>query len=357
MSFFLPTKLQTFFWEIKNRSFYIAVSFFFSFVISYQNSTSLLYLFVLSYKTNNLFDGLTLSGEEFSLFELKNGNNFIVSDIKEVEFLLSNVSNFSFSSLLYFYKILKNNDISCMKLFFIFTDVEEAFSSQIFICLFFCFIIIIPILFYESFSLVIPSLHFFEKQKWVSRITTTVIVWYFFLYNVQYTLIPRLADFLLKFQISSSGFSIIGQTKINSYCFWAITLLIGSSIIFLFFCLIFFSVIAQKIEIEYFTRRRNISRAVILLLSALISPSEVQLILAFVALSFFELAIYFFFFYKNFSYLAHNRSEKPQMQHTWRFLYTFTRLIIVFKKRLHFLIAQWLERTAVNRQAVGSKPT
>lgn len=313
---FLPTRLQTLFWEIKNRFFYLLLSFFLSFIVSYHYSTSLLYLFVLSYKGLN--DCAFIIPEKYN-------ENILQLVLKEIGFddlpnKLSNDENcstisllqkplnksldcvlwsdLSISTLLYFYKVLKDVDISSIS--FIFTDVKEAFSSTILICLIFSFLVIIPVFIYESFIFFLPSLHIFEKQKWLLQISIITLVWYFFIYNVQKSLIPKLAEFLLKFQISDFGFSVIGQMKIYTYCVWAITIFLTTSLIFLVFCLALFCVISQKIDIESITKHRKMSRVVILLLSAIIAPPEIQLFLAIIAVSFFESAIYYFFFYKNF---------------------------------------------------------
>ena len=320
MPFRYRTRLQILFWEIKNRFFYVAVSFFLSFLVSYQNSKFLLYFFVSSYSScNNEVDSKTVEEKIQDTFDFANncnsdsvqsnsfknafffkpffekrsfekplsceaseatklylGENPLFSKItlperlawltklgdavlpKRQSVLYSSQfakgtgfienffdtvisRNFAFASptvkaanappgqshqqyfvqtpktffsfpfprsgisgisykyksfapedqplsiLLYFYKVL--NSIRCQdvsSIFFIFTDVEEAFSSQILICLIFSFVIIVPLLIYEIFSFLAPSLYFYEKQKWFFRISFVTVLWYFFLYNVQF---------------------------------------------------------------------------------------------------------------------------------------------------------------------------
>ena len=343
MSFYNKTRLQTLFWEIKSRFFYTFLSFLFCFFVSYQNSISLLYLFVLSYDIKEkAFDGFNCNLSTykflpflekksiFSIFENKNdltqnsyvklpeANDYLAS-IKSKSICFEEKTNvmhmhnnnlsfsdltFSFSSasdqdLIFFLENLK--DLTLNSITFIFTGVEEAFYSSLLICFVFSFIAILPYIVYAFFCFFIPSLFFYERKKWVSLMIKSMMFWFLFVIYLQNKIIPKLASFLLKFEISSSGFNVEASTKIYSYCVWASTIFVIANFIFLFFFFLTYSVIHKKIDINYFVLKRKWCRVIILLISALLAPPDLftQFLLAFILIICFETIIYLFFIYKN----------------------------------------------------------
>ena len=184
---------------------------------------------------------------------------------------------------------------------FIFTGVEEAFSSTLLICFIFSFIAIFPYIIYALLCFLVPSLFFHESKKAVSLMIKYILFWFFFIIYLQNKIIPKLASFLLKFQISSSGFNVEASTKIYSYCTWASTIFIIANAVFFFLFFIIYSIINKKIHINYFIVQRKWCRIVLLLISALLAPPDLftQFFLAFILIICFEIIIYFFFLYKN----------------------------------------------------------
>ena len=342
------SKLQALFSEIRNRFFYLLLSFFFAFTISYCYSKSLLYVFALPFVNRSLKNGfLDGQAQDESLWEhhmqiflqIKDlnllsplvaggttGNNIFFRQEKMDASTLASLCTSKMKSinsqalpeatpLISLFSLppgatpALENLLNFCKQFrevasksFIFTDVEEAFSCQILICLILSFIMIFPIIIYQGFSFFAPSFYKEERQKWVWRGTLIIVSWYFFVYNVQNYCLPKLADFLLKFEISSLAFSLTAETKIKSYCIWAITIFIISNFIFFFIFSILFLIYEQKIKVEYFTVRRQTSRVSILLFSAFLGPPEIQFFLALLGIFIFELIVYFFFIYKQFLY-------------------------------------------------------
>lgn len=356
-------RLQALFSEIRNRFFYLLLSFFFTFVISYWYSKPLLYLFALpfvnKYLKTEFFGGRTqnelhndslleksemvsahvplaqpsVSSEATPFWEdegfafgttflgvpCKSSNlsffaeegirkGFFSRDVFDSPgMLFFGKEQFSYSFVPLFSGSTLENLVNFCKEFkdvasrsFIFTDVEEAFSCQILVCFILSFVMIFPILFYESFSFFAPSFYKAERRKWIWRIITIAVSWYFFIYNVQNYCLPKLADFLLKFEISSLAFSVTAETKIKSYCIWAITVFIIGNLIFFFTICVLFLIYEQKIKIEYFTVQRKKSRIFILLFSAFLAPPEIQFFLALIGILCFEVMVYFFFIYKQF---------------------------------------------------------
>ena len=292
------TRLQTLFWEIKNRFFYVLLSFFLSFAIAYQNSISLLYLFISSYTTKKqtLFQQKNLlrdkiEGDTLLLLLEKQDNSFSAFNS---DFLY----NLNEASLINLSKVV--NSIDTASLNFIFTDVEEAFSSQILVCLIFSLAVNLLLLFYALLSFLVPSLYCYESKRWISRLFVFVAVWCYFILNLQNKIIPKLAEFLLKFQITSEAFNVVAETKIYSYCVWACTIFIVTNVLFFCFYLLFILISNDKIKINAFTQSRKWCRIFLLLVSAFIVPPDLllQLGLTFFLILCFEIFVLIFFIYR-----------------------------------------------------------
>lgn len=324
MAFSNAIRLQTLFWEIKNRFFYILVSFVLSFAIAYQKSNALLYLFVLSYTIKNqppLFsylipEKIKLSNENEIFTPLNNEDKDTIPPQAQIfgiplrffkseencSFLYNNdfLSTLKESLLIDFSKILNSIDVSSIR--FIFTDVEEAFKSQLLISLIFSFASILPLLSYNLLSFFVPSFYFYESKRLIYRLFFFIIALCCFSINVQNKIIPELARFLLAFQINSSSFNVVAETKIYSYCNWVLTIFLITHSIFILIYLILFLITNEKIKIDYFIRGRRLCRVLLLLFSGLIAPPDlfIQLFLTLFFIFCFELFIFVFFVSKNF---------------------------------------------------------
>lgn len=364
-------KLQTLFWEIKNRFVYILFSFFLSFIIAYQKRNVLLYLFILSYTKKDadpsFFDFFfkeirkervvdsdipisVSSGQTWTYLPTK--HSFVNEDLtidyntwlsayKETlckckDFILSLAapegavaqhikdavqratflkqesmgdSNLLFnnqylsalkeSSLIDFSTLISSIDYRSVN--FIFTDVEEAFSSQILICLIFSSLLVLPLFIYNLLTFFIPSLYFYESRKWIIQSFIYSGVWFYFTIIVQNKIIPRFAAFLLEFSIRGTAFNVLAETKIYSYCNWAFSIFLVTNFIFFFFCLIFFLIKNDKIKIEFLRARRKLCNVILLLFSALIAPPDLftQLSFTILLIFFFELSLFLFSIYKH----------------------------------------------------------
>lgn len=324
-----PTKLQTLFWEIKNRFFYIAISFFFTFLIAYQNSRSLLYLFVLSYNSvsttskhvllSYTFDNVFLNDMQ-KYFGTLQGTFFEKNWSYKDDFLLTHFGNNcvlpgSYTScacvadLDTFSKFIKSIDISSIS--FIFTDVEEAFSTQIWVCSIFTFVTVVPIIVYETVSFFASSFYVAECKKWVSRLFYLVVSWYIFLYCVQTFLIPKFAEFLLLFEISSPGFNLLAETKIASYCSWALSIFLITNLFFYLVIFVFICLLNEKDKIQNVIVKKKTSAAIVFLISALLTPPDfIQVILAVFLFFCFELFVCSCCIYKHFLIKSLNQKKR-----------------------------------------------
>lgn len=226
------TRLQVLVGELQTRFFFILLSFGLSFLISYYWSQSLLYVFVLSFgsQSNTSTRGLSSGSEapiDLMLGEMSLSSVDLNKDdsVKTLQFQELGVQHSSF---------INKVQQELPSIDFIFTGVEEGFSTIIAISFAFSLISAIPILIYQVFSFLSSSLYFYESKKWNFTCFLICFFWCGFSYNVLTYLIPKLAEFLLCFEISSLAFTLSAKTKISSYCSWASQILIAAN--FIFFC-------------------------------------------------------------------------------------------------------------------------
>ena len=312
------TRLNTLYWEIKTRSYYIFLSFVMSFLTSYKNSIALLYLFVSSYENKKPF-AITLESCN-SVFALswtlpKEIVKKIIHNLQKIKSFLSYETTKEITTTIdhncvitQYPDLSRLNDKELLTLLdtldccgttsikFIFTDVEEAFSSTISICFIFSFIFCFFYIVYVAFAFLVSSMYCYEKNKWFRRMISFIFFWVAFIVYLQKSIIPKLAHFLLKFQAQSAGFNVEAETKIYSYCIWASTIFLIANFIFFFVFFVIFAIINRNIEIDFFILHRKWCVVFLLLISALIAPPDLfaQLFLVSSFFLFFELLIFFF---------------------------------------------------------------
>ena len=260
-----PSILETLFWEIKNRFFYIFLSFFLSFFVCYGHSRGLLYIFFLSYgyaSTPSSFLELCstgkASGAKLQITELLTTAKQLSTTGKafwsfapHAKPQLNEKAKHDLNNWLLVYE---NQKIEDSAIAFIFTDLEEAFSTIVLLCLMFSLLTVIPICVYQSRAFFSSSNFAYESRRSIYWLFSVSCLWFFFAYAMQYFIIPRAAQFLLFFEVSNEAFSLSAETKIASYCSWVSNIWIVSN--FLFFSLIFLffknlSGIMQKAGFSY----------------------------------------------------------------------------------------------------------
>lgn len=237
-SFPIKSKLYTYILEIKKRTAYIVFSFFSTFAFSYWKWHQLCYIFLLSF---------------------------------------------------YNEKELQKN--------FIFTDVTEAFSSVLWVCCIFCFLLVLPFFIYQLICFLIPSWYIHEKYRACFSIFLSLFAWYFYLYLMNYFFIPQLCAFFLDFQINTPSLNIVVQPKIYAYLLWASSIMAISTFLFLAGIIFFVSLEHNWIHISGWSRQRPLFFFLSILIAAFISPPEIwsEAFLAFFIYTFLELLIWVYF--------------------------------------------------------------
>lgn len=385
MSFSNKILLKSFFFEIRIRVFYLVSSFLLAFITAYQNSNSLLYIYVLSYRARQKTKDSTIflggkngSSNNFKGFDFNKtsyeintnlctvnelGYNVQAKDLpkgciaresrptlhgdgqENIRFLEIEAKDLQAPSDAFFKNLQDrqecasvfahteqssiNNALQPSGIHFIFTDVEEAFSTIILICLIFSLITVLPIIIYHIFSFFAPSLYFYETRKWFFRVVVLVVSWCCFMYNLETFIIPNFAEFLLFFEIPGSAFSLTAETKISSYCSWISNIRISSNLVFFVCVWLFLTLISCKgtycstklkermsigeqsswlcLREKQFQKQNwpTIRKANIIfsiLFSAWLAPPEgIQVVLALFFFLVFEILIYLFIVIKTFS--------------------------------------------------------
>ena len=236
------TKYAIYAREIKVRALYIMFSMFITFLLAYQKAVQLTYVFVLSFTSGN--------------------------------------------------QLSKS---------FIFTDMQEAFSSIIFVCIMICLFFCIPFVVYQSLCFLSPSWHLHERNKRCCNAIILLFCWTTYILSIHCFIIPQVCFFLLSFQIMTTCLNITVQAKIFSYVSWAATLLSIACVLFVLAIILSLYFLYNISSIKDWSKYRKIFAWTSLLLAALVSPPEplTQLILALILYISCEALLWICFVYKS----------------------------------------------------------
>ena len=196
------------------------------------------------------------------------------------------------------------------KISFIFTDVREAFSATLLICLVFSLFSFSSFVVYSFVCFFLPCWFMFER---VSQLRFILI---FFLSCIGYTLwvhtfiIPKVCNFFFTFQVQNIDcFSLLVEPRIYSYVVWGVWFLVLALFFFALVCLLLFFVVRGKLPLSDWSNNRKPRAFGLVLLAALFSPPELltQLLLSFGLFILFELFVFLALLY---SVFVHKKSTK-----------------------------------------------
>lgn len=185
--------------------------------------------------------------------------------------------------------------------FFIFTDLTEALSTTIQICLIISLHLITPLLLYHFWTFLIPGFFLYE------RIRISYFFFYFFsllifeIFLIFFLIIPEIMSFLFTFEIKKEIMTIQLEARIYSYIhflfniYWAVLCSFQIPFVFLFLCK------NRIINTKSLCFYRKYFYFLALLLAAFLSPPDMfyQLCLAFFFIIVYELSVWLSFIYKN----------------------------------------------------------
>ena len=243
----MKVKYEVYAKEIKNRFGYIVLSFLLAFSVSYYKATQLIYLFVLSCNTWNPLDP---------------------------------------------------------KISFIFTDVREAFSATLVVCMVFSVFSVSLFVLYSFVCFFLPSWFVHERTSKVVSVCLLCVLWVYYILWVDLFIIPKVCDFFFAFQVQNIDcFSVTVETRIYSYVLWGVNSLILASFVFILVCVLLFCQIKGKIDITKKSKNRKARVFACILLAALVSPPELltQCVVCLFLLLLFEAILLFAFLYNKFT--------------------------------------------------------
>jgi sec-independent protein translocase protein TatC len=190
-----------------------------------------------------------------------------------------------------------------LKISFIFTDVREAFSATLLICLVFS---LFTLSFFVTYSFVCFFLPCWFAYERVSKVIVVCVLFFScvtYILWIHMFIIPKVCDFFFTFQVQNIDcFSLIVEPRIYSYVVWGVWFLVLASFFFVLVCFLLFLVTKGKIALSYWSRNRKSRVFGSVLLAALISPPELftQLPLSFGLFVLFEVIVFFAFLYSVF---------------------------------------------------------
>jgi sec-independent protein translocase protein TatC len=239
-------KYEIFIKEIKNRFGYIILSFLIALSITYYKSTQLTYLFVLSSKIKNSVDP---------------------------------------------------------KISFIFTDVHEAFSATLLVCLIFSIFSFSLFAIYSFVCFLLPSWFLYEREGNLLLVCVLSLLFFSYILGVHLFIVPKVCDFFFSFQIQDIDcFSVIVEARIYTYVVWGAWFLALASFFFVFVCVLSFFIITGTVDITLWSKYRKAGIFGCVFLTALLSPPELltQFALCLLLFSLIEVIVFLAFLHNKF---------------------------------------------------------
>ncbi|RYE27707.1 MAG: hypothetical protein EOP45_00230 [Sphingobacteriaceae bacterium] len=126
----------------------------------------------------------------------------------------------------------------------IFTDVEEAFYTLLYVCVFWCVLACLPVLIYQVWCFLQPGIHAWKSERVRFFLLKKVFFVYLLLWLVDQLLLPRLLSFFYSFEIERASLSLHAETKILSYV--SLYVFVNLFTLMLCFCTVIWRFYRQK---------------------------------------------------------------------------------------------------------------
>lgn len=189
---------------------------------------------------------------------------------------------------------------------FIFTDLPEAFSTQIRICIVFSFYLIQPVILYQIVSFIIPSYSNSERRNVTVFCSFLLFLYLFASCIIFFFLLPEICHFFYSFSIKEEGLTLRLEPKIQEYFEFI-------SKLFFFFLLLSKTPLSLKFLFEnklltadFLSQLRKSFYLFSVISAAFFSPPDlvIQVLLAFFFITLYELVIWFGFYHDSFARLC-----------------------------------------------------
>jgi sec-independent protein translocase protein TatC len=203
------------------------------------------------------------------LFEIKNRVQYVLFSIV-CAFIISYIKSFQ---LVYIF-LLSFISFQSSEKSFIFTDIHEAFSITITLCLFYTLIVCLPLICYQLFCFFLPSWYNYEGKNRNKLAITILLFWYLYVSSLHLYFIPELCSFFLQFQINTACLIIKLEARILSYVSWTIQLLFVFTLFFVFVIVLMWFIKTHLVKVKLLIEKRKYFLWTSFLFAAIISPPE-----------------------------------------------------------------------------------
>jgi sec-independent protein translocase protein TatC len=177
---------------------------------------------------------------------------------------------------------------------FIFTELTEALSITVKLCLFATFYAVSPLVLYQVWCFFLPSLCIVERRRWNAFWAVTFLLLAFSLLVTYFVLLPKVAAALLQFEIKRQALSIQLEARIGSYINWSFKVFLVAALFGQWPIISFSASYFGLFDYHLGGGSRRTALASSILLAALVSPPDLvsQWVIAFCLLVWFEIVIW-----------------------------------------------------------------
>lgn len=190
------------------------------------------------------------------------------------------------------------------KINFIFTDVREAFSATLLICVVFSLLSLSSFVIYSFVCFFLPCWFLYERSGKLLIVCASFSSFISYTLWIHLFIIPKVCDFFFGFQVRDIDcFSLLVEPRIFSYVSWGVWFLVFASLVFALVCFLLFLITSGKIKLAFWSKNRKSRIFCSVLLAALVSPPELlaQLFLSLGLFVLSELIVFFAFLYGSFA--------------------------------------------------------
>lgn len=181
---------------------------------------------------------------------------------------------------------------------FIFTNISEAFQTNLNFSILFSFVILIPFIFYHGFCFFAPG--FFKKERRSSLHIFCLFLLFFFSggFFGWKIILPIFWEFFSNFEFNSTHFSLTFEPRISSTIQFIFFIILGNQLLFgmiYLYILIYIYYPELLVNLFFFGENRIFFYFFFFLLASLICPPEIsiQILITLNFILLFECSIFF----------------------------------------------------------------
>jgi sec-independent protein translocase protein TatC len=187
----------------------------------------------------------------------------------------------------------------------IYTNITEAFTTQIILALYVGLYIIIPNIIYQAWSFLKPGLYFNEQKFLKKTLGPSIILFALGLFLTFSVLIPAICKFFVGFEtnLEDGAIQIQLEAKISEYVFIVTYTIFLISILSQYPLIILSLIYLEVIDFEWLVKQRKFFILGFFILGAMCTPPDIlsQIFLALLLITFYEGTLISLLAYKNYS--------------------------------------------------------